>query len=191
MIKETVGEVTRQRIIQSAQKILVNEGFSAVTHRAVADDAAVPLGSTTYHFKDKQELISESLRQLLEEDRARRLKIRVPVNASAQSVSNYLVQVLVPPGFRSRKKIGILFERIVEASHSPKLSKMIDDDQQELKTILNQSLGKFGTTISAELVQAVFDGRALQWLNGKGSFESLEQVFSKDIAFLLKHQQTN
>jgi hypothetical protein len=113
------------------------------------------------------------------------------VNASAQSVSNYLVQVLVPPGFRSRKKIGILFERIVEASHSPKLSKMIDDDQQELKTILNQSLGKFGTTISAELVQAVFDGRALQWLNGKGSFESLEQVFSKDIAFLLKHQQTN
>jgi DNA-binding transcriptional regulator YbjK len=191
LIKETVGEVTRQRIIQSAQKILVNEGFSAVTHRAVADDAAVPLGSTTYHFKDKQELISESLRQLLEEDRARRLKIRVPVNASAQSVSNYLVQVLVPPGFRSRKKIGILFERIVEASHSPKLSKMIDDDQQELKTILNQSLGKFGTTISAELVQAVFDGRALQWLNGKGSFESLEQVFSKDIAFLLKHQQTN
>ena len=191
MIKETVGEVTRQRIIQSAQKILVNEGFSAVTHRAVADDAAVPLGSTTYHFKDKQELISESLRQLLEEDRARRLKIRVPVNASAQSVSNYLVQVLVPPGFRSRKKIGILFERIVEASHSPKLSKMIDDDQQELKTILNHSLGKFGTTISAELVQAVFDGRALQWLNGKGSFESLEQVFSKDIAFLLKHQQTN
>ena len=169
----------------------MNEGFSAVTHRAVADDAAVPLGSTTYHFKDKQELISESLRQLLEEDRARRLKIRVPVNASAQSVSNYLVQVLVPPGFRSRKKIGILFERIVEASHSPKLSKMIDDDQQELKTILNQSLGKFGTTISAELVQAVFDGRALQWLNGKGSFESLEQVFSKDIAFLLKHQQTN
>jgi DNA-binding transcriptional regulator YbjK len=191
LIKETVGEVTRQRIIQSAQKILVNEGFSAVTHRAVADDAAVPLGSTTYHFKDKQELISESLGQLLEEDRARRLKIRVPVNASAQSVSNYLVQVLVPPGFRSRKKIGILFERIVEASHSPKLSKMIDDDQQELKTILNQSLGKFGTTISAELVQAVFDGRALQWLNGKGSFESLEQVFSKDIAFLLKHQQTN
>jgi DNA-binding transcriptional regulator YbjK len=108
LIKETVGEVTRKRIIQSAQKILVNEGFSAVTHRAVADDAAVPLGSTTYHFKDKQELISESLRQLLEEDRARRLKIRVPVNASAQSVSNYLVQVLVPPGFRSRKKIGII-----------------------------------------------------------------------------------
>ena len=53
MIKEIVGEGSRQRVIQSAQKTLVNEGFGVVTHRAVADDAGVPLESAKHHLKDK------------------------------------------------------------------------------------------------------------------------------------------
>src|SRR3712207_8396141 len=45
--------------------------MAAVTHRRVAEDAGVPLGSLTYWFAAKDDLLRETLRLFVEEEAER------------------------------------------------------------------------------------------------------------------------
>lgn len=47
----------RDRIAVAALEIALARGVGAVSHRAVAAAAGVPLGSTTYHFRDLDDLL--------------------------------------------------------------------------------------------------------------------------------------
>ncbi|MFQ3325084.1 MAG: DNA-binding transcriptional regulator YbjK [Pseudomonadales bacterium] len=55
--KTTKGEETSVKIILATLNIVKREGMRGVRHRAVASEAGVPLGTTTYHFKNIEELI--------------------------------------------------------------------------------------------------------------------------------------
>jgi TetR/AcrR family transcriptional regulator, regulator of biofilm formation and stress response len=51
----------RETIIGAAATLIREGGPGALTHRAVADAAAVPLAATTYYFASKDELLGEAL----------------------------------------------------------------------------------------------------------------------------------
>ncbi|MFI9779633.1 TetR/AcrR family transcriptional regulator [Streptomyces sp. NPDC051956] len=53
----------RQRIIDAAIRVVGEKGIAGLSHRSVAAEADVPLGSTTYHFKTLDELLVAALRQ--------------------------------------------------------------------------------------------------------------------------------
>ena len=53
----------RQRIIDAAIRVVGEKGLAGLTHRSVAAEADVPLGSTTYHFTTLDELMVAALRQ--------------------------------------------------------------------------------------------------------------------------------
>ncbi|MEU0964059.1 TetR family transcriptional regulator [Streptomyces sp. NPDC005917] len=53
----------RQRIIEAAIRVVGEKGLAGLSHRSVAAEADVPLGSTTYHFKTLDELMVAALRQ--------------------------------------------------------------------------------------------------------------------------------
>ncbi|MDJ1135679.1 TetR/AcrR family transcriptional regulator [Streptomyces iconiensis] len=50
----------RERIIGAALGLIAEEGVSGVSHRKVAARAEVPLGSMTYHFRNRDELLREA-----------------------------------------------------------------------------------------------------------------------------------
>lgn len=50
----------RDRIIDAALDLIVDEGVAGVSHRKVAARAGVPLGSMTYHFSGMDELLHEA-----------------------------------------------------------------------------------------------------------------------------------
>ena len=54
------SEHRRKEILDAALRIVAREGIRGVKHRAVAKEANVPLASTTYYFKDIEELISDA-----------------------------------------------------------------------------------------------------------------------------------
>ena len=54
------SEHRRKEILDAALRIVAREGIRGVKHRAVAKEAKVPLASTTYYFKDIEELISDA-----------------------------------------------------------------------------------------------------------------------------------
>ncbi len=53
----------RQRIIDAAIRVVGEKGLAGLSHRSVAAEADVPLGSTTYHFATLDELMVAALRQ--------------------------------------------------------------------------------------------------------------------------------
>ncbi|MGW2813097.1 TetR/AcrR family transcriptional regulator [Streptomyces sp. NPDC001415] len=53
----------RRRIIDAAIRVVAERGIAGLSHRTVAAEADVPLGSTTYHFKTLDELLVAALRQ--------------------------------------------------------------------------------------------------------------------------------
>jgi DNA-binding transcriptional regulator YbjK len=55
------GEVRRRLILEAAVRVIGTGGLAAVTHRAVAEEAGVPLGSTTYYFRDREDLLGQTM----------------------------------------------------------------------------------------------------------------------------------
>ncbi|WP_225828098.1 TetR/AcrR family transcriptional regulator [Streptomyces naphthomycinicus] len=53
----------RRRIIDAAIRVVGRDGIAGLSHRTVAAEADVPLGSTTYHFATLEELLVAALRQ--------------------------------------------------------------------------------------------------------------------------------
>ncbi|MFG2190971.1 TetR/AcrR family transcriptional regulator [Streptomyces sp. NPDC048639] len=54
----------RQRIIDAAIRVVERSGLDGLSHRSVAAEADVPLGSTTYHFATLDDLLVAALRQV-------------------------------------------------------------------------------------------------------------------------------
>ncbi|MFB7229270.1 TetR/AcrR family transcriptional regulator [Streptomyces fimicarius] len=53
----------RTRIIDAALRVIAADGMAGLSHRTVAAEADVPLGSTTYHFASLDELLVAALRR--------------------------------------------------------------------------------------------------------------------------------
>src|SRR3954470_20272057 len=51
----------REQILEAALRVVGRSGREAVTHRAVAEEAGVPLGATTYYFDSRDDLLRPAL----------------------------------------------------------------------------------------------------------------------------------
>jgi len=56
---------TRDRILDAAESLFVERGFSATSLRAIADRAGVNLAATNYHFGSKKGLLAEAFHRHL------------------------------------------------------------------------------------------------------------------------------
>ncbi|WP_374355227.1 TetR/AcrR family transcriptional regulator [Chitinimonas sp.] len=54
------GEKSRQAILTATMAVIAKRGLPAVTHRAIATEAGVPLSLTTYFFTSLQDLIEQT-----------------------------------------------------------------------------------------------------------------------------------
>jgi TetR/AcrR family transcriptional regulator, regulator of biofilm formation and stress response len=59
--RQVRGEARREAILRATLGIIGERGPDAVTHRAVAKRAGLPLSATTYWFASKEELLQETL----------------------------------------------------------------------------------------------------------------------------------
>ncbi|UBU18647.1 TetR/AcrR family transcriptional regulator [Nonomuraea gerenzanensis] len=60
----------RATLLGAAVTLLTEGGFNAVTHRAVAQRAHLPLAATTYYFASRDQLLAEAFAQLVETELA-------------------------------------------------------------------------------------------------------------------------
>ncbi|MEC5151266.1 TetR family transcriptional regulator [Cryobacterium sp. GrIS_2_6] len=59
--RSLTGERKREQILDASVQVFGTGGAAAVTHRAVARVARVPLGSTTYYFTDRNDLLLQTM----------------------------------------------------------------------------------------------------------------------------------
>jgi DNA-binding transcriptional regulator YbjK len=57
-----------ERIVEAAMRLISRSGVESLTHRKIAEEAAVPLGSTTYYFDSLDDIIIAALERAISED---------------------------------------------------------------------------------------------------------------------------
>jgi len=83
----------RERILRATVELIGRRGVAAVTNRRVAAAAGVALGSLTYHFPSKVDLLRESLRLYVEEEVATQKAIAENLRKRCPSVEEIAVEV--------------------------------------------------------------------------------------------------
>jgi DNA-binding transcriptional regulator YbjK len=136
----------RGAILEATIRIVTSEGLGAVTHRAVAKEAGVPLAATTYYFSSKDELIGEALDILVADEidrlttRARELgdEIRSPRAAAAA-----VAEVLFPDTDAAGSLLAKL-ELYLEAARRPGLHETAAHWQRAFTELARGSLALAG-----------------------------------------------
>lgn len=66
-MSQSKSEVTQEKIIRAATAVIRKDGLQACTHRAVAEEAGVSLGTTTYQFRSLDELLNAVMQLAIDE----------------------------------------------------------------------------------------------------------------------------
>jgi DNA-binding transcriptional regulator YbjK len=56
------GERRRAALLDATLRVVARDGAAGASHRAVAAEAGVPLGSTTYYFESREQMLLHALR---------------------------------------------------------------------------------------------------------------------------------
>jgi DNA-binding transcriptional regulator YbjK len=81
------GAASRQAIVEAAGRVVVGRGLAAVTHRAVANEAGVPLARTTYHFPTIGSLLQAADRHLTDQFDARLMTLLAAARDRSASIA--------------------------------------------------------------------------------------------------------
>jgi len=57
---------TEIKVIRSAAKLFLTQGFSKTTHRQIAEKSGIGLGTITYHYKVKEDLLRVLIEELMD-----------------------------------------------------------------------------------------------------------------------------
>lgn len=118
------GAERRAAIAAGAVRVLSREGLAAVTHRAVAREAGVPLAATTYYFSSKEELLIEALGLLVAEEVAmlqNRASELGDAIGSPEEFARELASALIPQTEDEVRVLIAKFEVYLEAARNPAL----------------------------------------------------------------------
>jgi DNA-binding transcriptional regulator YbjK len=123
------GEARREAILRATLAVIGEHGADAVTHRAVAEEAGLPLSATTYWFSSRDELLEETLRLAAREEveRLERLVLRLaPRQVSIGEWAEALSAELAGDIERDRRRHVALAELALEAGRRPALREAVE-----------------------------------------------------------------
>ena len=136
----------REAILDAALELIAERGTEQLTHRSVAEQAGVPLGSTTYYFASRDELVREAFRRyvvrVLGELTAMARRAR-PRDAAA------LVEMLVEVARHDlsgdwRWSLVVEHELMLRAARDPELAEEFHGYERALASGLAEALESLG-----------------------------------------------
>lgn len=112
-------EASRRRILDAAVELIGQGGPDSITHRAVAERAGIALGSTTYHFGSREELLRAAFRHALAEAAAlmRAISVKTPRGKVGDVVDLVVEGALL--GIREPVRVRAEFELILYSASDP------------------------------------------------------------------------
>jgi DNA-binding transcriptional regulator YbjK len=152
----------REQILEAALRVIGRSGRQAVTHRAVAEEAGVPLGSTTYYFDSRDDLLRQALEHVAasEVERYEKRSDELRSVKSARELADRLVDDLVAHA-QSRVAYIAEYELWLEAGQRPELREAAQswcDAEQRSVAGPMEALGSADPATDASLVVAAIDG---------------------------------
>jgi DNA-binding transcriptional regulator YbjK len=161
-VAEPATQGRREQILEAALRVIGRSGRESVTHRAVAEEAGVPLGSTTYYFDSRDDLLAQALEHVAEEavERYRGLASELRAVQSPEELADGLLSELVAAA-EDRTAYIAEYELWLEAGRRPELREAAQgwcDAEQHAVAGALESLGSSDPRTDASLVVATIDG---------------------------------
>jgi DNA-binding transcriptional regulator YbjK len=180
----------RGAILAATVRILESSGPSAITHRAVAREARVPLAATTYYFSSKDEMLAEALEslaqvevaKLTEQAQALGERVRSPAEVAAA-----LGAALTPDPATAEGGWLAQFEIYLEAARNPALRPAVTHWRNAFVDVAASALRAAGASEPerrAPILVAGINGILLDRLRGIGDdpertmIDRLEELFA-------------
>ena len=164
------GADRRLLLLQTTLRLIATEGIDAVSHRSVAERAGVPLGSTTYWFASRQDMLRQALEYFarLELDTLRErlagvLDRRLSRRRLVDEFTSHLVTQLGEERWSAMSQYALLNE----AARQPELEQVCrewNEGWRELLTEVFTSLGAPEPELEAKMFLAMLDGLLLAQL---------------------------
>jgi DNA-binding transcriptional regulator YbjK len=152
----------RDQILEATLRVIGRSGRQAVTHRAVAEEAGVPLGSTTYYFDSRDDLLRQALEHVAASEVERYGKRSEELRSvkSARELADRLTDDLVAAA-TDRVAYIAEYELWLEAGQRPELREAAQtwcDAEQRSVAAAMEALGSADPATDASLVVAAIDG---------------------------------
>lgn len=164
------GRRRRAALLDAAAALLAEGGFGAVSHRAVADRAVLPLAATTYYFASRDDLAASAFEKLVRDEltRIRQLLRDRPVGADPRSLATVLVRAMAPADSAERRYQLALYELYVQAGRGDaRLRDLAREWTEGCVTLIADLLRDHGHTADetiTHLLTSLTDGLALELL---------------------------
>jgi len=157
-----IAQGRREEILEATLRVIGRSGREAVTHRAVAEEAGVPLGSTTYYFDSRDDLLGQALEHVArnEADRHVELGHELRKARSPRQLADMLLDQLVCE-IDDRDAYIAEYELWLEAGRRPDLREAATawcDAVQLAVAGAMEKLGSSDPAADASLVVAAIDG---------------------------------
>ena len=186
------GERRREEILRATLRLIGLRGADAVTHRAVAAEAGVPLSATTYYFASKDHLLEQALLLAAREETERLERLVRELSSSSLSPEGWASAVSAQISADVDEDPGkhvTLFELALEATRTEVLRADVREWQAahlRLAETACRAVGSPEPELDARLVVAALTGLMLEQLaSGQGNFgedvmgPALERLFAR------------
>jgi TetR/AcrR family transcriptional regulator, regulator of biofilm formation and stress response len=157
-----VAQDRREQILDATVRVMGRSGREAVTHRAVAEEAGVPLGSTTYYFDSRDDLLGQALEHVARKEVDRHLQLGVELRKAKtpRQLADMLLDQLIFD--IDDKDIYVAeYELWLEAGRRPDLRDAATAWCDSVQLSVAGAMEKLGSTdpaADASLVVAAIDG---------------------------------
>lgn len=150
----------RARLVTTALDVIAEHGVAGATHRAIARAADVPLGSTTYHFSSRDELLEAAFSSLAE-DVAGELEERMAGATGPDDALDLLARHLTEDLLGTERTLVLAVELYLVAGRTPALRAVTQRWMERSR----RALEKHFDPVTARALDALVEGLVLhQWL---------------------------
>lgn len=118
-------------------RVVARDGVAGLTHRRVAEAAAVPLGSTTYHFESLEDLLAAAVKYA-KSGSDRRMVAWQADTRPEDDLAGALTQLIVQMTGAERDQLMVEYELYIAAIRRPALQQLSLAWDEALPAVLNE-----------------------------------------------------
>ena len=170
------GVDNRQRILEAALEVIRTKGVDGLTHRAIAAQAGVSLGLTTYYFKDLEEIIEESFDLAMKKDTDFLLGWYQNLQKGAD-VPEELTRLVFSYLETQSENVYVYFVLVLAAVHRKQLQKKANEWASFMTNLFAQNF----SAEAAIAIATIYDGTLLrQAITGNvGTHNEIKEGFER------------
>ncbi len=120
-MNETPGSGTKEKILDTAEKLFATQGYSVTSLRSITSEAGVNLAAINYHFQTKEGLLMAVLHRRIDPMNRERLAMLDALETAGAYGVERIVRAMIEPALRMKERYGVHGEygiRILGKLHS-------------------------------------------------------------------------